>query len=109
MCSNSTKLTRDMELASAEGKNPVSATPKDVVAKEYFCGIGPFKPKCLQMFRNAKFFTFLVCCGNVLTGGGSGKSSHSPNSIALQILAAFAYTVCLDFAACSLHYSCKLQ
>ncbi len=35
---------------------------------EYFCGFGSCRPKCLQVFRNAKFFTFLLCCYTFLEG-----------------------------------------
>ena len=29
--------------------------------REYFCGIGKYRPKWMQVFRNAKFFTFILC------------------------------------------------
>lgn len=35
---------------------------------EYFCGIGKFRPKFLQIFRDAKFFTFLLCCNCFIEG-----------------------------------------
>ena len=36
--------------------------------KEYFCGIGRWKPKWLQVFRNAKFFTFILCLNCLVEG-----------------------------------------
>lgn len=35
---------------------------------EYFCGIGKCRPKFLQVFRSAKFFTFLLCCNCFVEG-----------------------------------------
>ena len=46
---------------------------------EYFCSIGPFKPKCLQVFRNAKFFTFLLC-SNCFVEGALATGTY-PSSI----------------------------
>ena len=55
------------------------ATPR------YYCGIGRFRPQCLQLFATKKFFTFILCVyclieGAVSTGellterGGGGVS-----------------------------------
>ncbi len=30
-------------------------------AVEYYCGIGRFNPKWMQIFRKGKFFTFILC------------------------------------------------
>lgn len=35
---------------------------------EYFCGFGKCRPKFLQIFRDAKFFTFLLCCSCFIEG-----------------------------------------
>ncbi len=35
---------------------------------EYFCGIGRWKPRCLQVFRNSYFFTFLICSHILIEG-----------------------------------------
>ena len=35
---------------------------------EYFCGFGRCRPKCLQVFRSAYFFTFLICCDIFIEG-----------------------------------------
>ena len=35
---------------------------------EYYCGIGWFKPKCLQVFRNPYFFSFLLCSDVFFSG-----------------------------------------
>ncbi len=35
---------------------------------EYFCGIGKFRPKFLQVFRDAKVFTFFLCCNCFIEG-----------------------------------------
>ena len=37
-------------------------------AKEYFCGFGKWRPKSLQVFRNSKFFTFLMCINSTIEG-----------------------------------------
>lgn len=36
--------------------------------KEYYCGFGKCRPKWLQVFRNAKFFTFLMCLNSTIEG-----------------------------------------
>lgn len=41
---------------------------KEEAPKEYFCGIGKFRPKFLQVFKDAKFFTFLLCCNCFIEG-----------------------------------------
>ena len=46
---------------------PEEDVPKDPPV-EYFCGIGSFRPKCLQIFRSANFFTFLLCCFTFIEG-----------------------------------------
>ena len=37
-------------------------------AKEYFCGFAKWRPKSLQVFRNSKFFTFLMCINGTIEG-----------------------------------------
>ena len=36
--------------------------------KEYFCGCGPWHPVHLQIFRDARFFTFLLCLFATIEG-----------------------------------------
>ncbi|CAI8032338.1 Solute carrier organic anion transporter family member 4A1 [Geodia barretti] len=36
--------------------------------KEYFCGCGPWHPHRLQIFRDARFFTFLLCLFATIEG-----------------------------------------
>lgn len=46
--------------------------------KEYYCGFGKCKPKWLQVFRNAKFFTFLMCLNSLVEGAiVSGEFVHA--------------------------------
>lgn len=42
---------------------------EDQETVEYFCGIGKCRPKFLQIFRSAYFFTFLICCNVFIEGG----------------------------------------
>ncbi len=37
-------------------------------SNEYYCGVWKFRPKCLQIFRNPYFFSFLLCC-DIFIGG----------------------------------------
>ncbi len=53
-------LTAKEDAATTEGTAPLP--------KEYFCGIRQWRPKRLQVFRNAKFFTFLLCCDCFIEG-----------------------------------------
>ena len=55
---NSESATR---LTDLNGVDLVKKDTQEEVEKEYFCGIGRFRPKCLQIFRDAKFFTFILC------------------------------------------------
>ena len=52
------------------GADTIEFTVQDTETeqKEHFCGVGSFRPKCLQVFRNAKFFTFLLCCNSFSEG-----------------------------------------
>ena len=43
-----------------------SSTPPP--AKEYYCGVGKIHPRWLQIFRDAKFFTFLLCVDCFIEG-----------------------------------------
>ena len=36
--------------------------------REYFCGCGPWHPYRLQIFRDARFFTFLLCLFATIEG-----------------------------------------
>lgn len=43
-------------------------------AKEYYCGVGGCRPKWLQVFRNAYFFTVILCLNCAIEGAiVSGK------------------------------------
>lgn len=51
-------LTDAPSSPSSESAHPLESPPP---REEYFCGIRRWHPSCLQVFRNAKFFTFLLC------------------------------------------------
>ena len=36
--------------------------------KRYYCGFGKWHPKWLQIFANAKFFTFILCVNTLAEG-----------------------------------------
>lgn len=43
----------------------------------YYCGIGRFRPKCLQVFASKKFFTFILCVYCLIEGAVStGECIH---------------------------------
>lgn len=35
---------------------------------EYYCGVGRCRPKWMQRLRDARFFTFLLCCNCFIEG-----------------------------------------
>lgn len=39
-----------------------------VILLRYYCGAGPCRPKHMQVFANAKFFTFLLCVFGLIEG-----------------------------------------
>ena len=50
--------------------------------KEYFCGCGPWHPHRLQIFRDARFFTFLLCLFATIEGAlVSGTCSKERNEL----------------------------
>lgn len=59
---------------------------------EYFCGIGRFRPKYLQVFRSPNFFFFLLCC-DVLFGGALATGMSSDNKFKI------IFSVELNFTA----------
>ena len=36
--------------------------------KEYYCGCGPWHPPWLQVFRDGRVFTFLLCLASTIEG-----------------------------------------
>lgn len=42
--------------------------------REYYCGCGPWHPPWLQIFRDSRFFTFILCLFSLIEGSlVSGK------------------------------------
>ena len=37
-------------------------------AVEYYCGVGRCRPSWMQRLRDARFFTFLLCCNTFIEG-----------------------------------------
>jgi len=59
-----------------------SSTPPP--AKEYYCGVGKLHPRWLQVFRDAKFFTFLLCLDCFIEGAlvsGECRFLHNYGSL----------------------------
>lgn len=50
-------------------------TPSDLL-ETYYCGCGPCHPKCLQVFANKKFFTFLLSVFTLLEGAVLSGKPH---------------------------------
>lgn len=49
-------------------------TQNETDVKEYFCGFGKCRPKWMQVFRDSKFFTFILCVNCCIEGAlVSGK------------------------------------
>ena len=89
-----------------EGKNGHPSSPttttdlmaledEEEMPVEYFCGIGKCRPRCLQIFRSAKFFTFMLSCyalveGAIASGNFIAKLTHQQFSC-LLIVSKFFY------------------
>ena len=41
---------------------------KEELTKEYYCGLGRCRPKWMQIFLDARFFTFLLCLNCFIEG-----------------------------------------
>ena len=50
---------------SRSGKGRDSVEQQSV---EYYCGIGRCRPSWMQRLRDARFFTFLLCCNTFIEG-----------------------------------------
>ena len=46
--------------------------------KEYYCGCGPWHPAQLQVFRDARVFTFLMCLFATIEGALVSGIKHVP-------------------------------
>ena len=48
----------------------------------HYCGIGRFRPKCLQVFATKKFFTFILCVYCLIEGAvTTGECVHGGSVI----------------------------
>ncbi len=45
-----------------------SQRSSSISSEEYYCGVGKCRPKWLQVFVNARFFTFLLCLNCFIEG-----------------------------------------
>ena len=81
-----------------EGKNGHPSSPittglmaledEEEMPVEYFCGIGKCRPKCLQIFRSAKFFTFILSC-YALVEGAIASGNFTTLSCLLSVTESF--------------------
>ena len=68
--------TKDVELQSPVGlekeRHPSSSSTgsrsKSEQSVEYYCGVGRCRPSWMQRLRDARFFTFLLCCNTFIEG-----------------------------------------
>ena len=66
---------RNGEAASAEKE--ASPSGQQSSEREYYCGCGPWHPPWLQVFRDARVFTFLLCLFATIEGAlVSGEASR---------------------------------
>ena len=76
---NASKSDRDAQIAvsvfvcdeNQQMDNPQPSTevrPREPLEKEYFCGIRRWHPASFQIFRTAKFFTFILCLYCIIEG-----------------------------------------
>ena len=68
----STTEMEDVELQNLKEchTGSMSAKGKDSEQKpmEYYCGVGRCRPSWMQRLRDARFFTFLLCCNTFIEG-----------------------------------------
>ena len=51
--------------SSSRGKG---SEAESAVVQEYYCGVGRCRPSWMQKLRDARFFTFLLCCNCFIEG-----------------------------------------
>ena len=51
--------------SSSAGKGPEA---ESAAVQEYYCGVGRCRPSWMQKLRDARFFTFLLCCNCFIEG-----------------------------------------
>ncbi len=72
--SDSSQIVLHRELSPLEELSENAIEDGNPSVKEYYCGFGKSRPKWMQMFRNSKFFTFILCLNALIEGAlVSGK------------------------------------
>ena len=69
-----TALDRDSPERERNGEAASAGAEREGGEREYYCGCGPWHPPWLQVFRDARVFTFLLCLfatieGALVSGG----------------------------------------
>lgn len=62
-------LDKERHLSSSSGSEGKGSEAESAeVVQEYYCGVGRCRPSWMQKLRDARFFTFLLCCNCFIEG-----------------------------------------
>ena len=62
-------LDKKRHLSSSSSSNGSEGKSSEAeVVQEYYCGVGKCRPSWMQKLRDARFFTFLLCCNCFIEG-----------------------------------------
>lgn len=58
----------DKERHSSSSSRGKGSAAESAAVQEYYCGVGRCRPSWMQKLRDARFFTFLLCCNCFIEG-----------------------------------------
>ena len=62
------KAVLDKERHPSSSSGGKGSEVENEVVQEYYCGVGRCRPSWMQKLRDARFFTFLLCCNCFIEG-----------------------------------------
>lgn len=63
-----TVLGKERHPSSSSSSGSGRKGSETAAVQEYYCGVGRCRPKWMQKLRDARFFTFLLCCNCFIEG-----------------------------------------
>ena len=62
-------LDKERHVSSSSSSNGSEGKSSEAeIVQEYYCGVGKCRPSWMQKLRDARFFTFLLCCNCFIEG-----------------------------------------
>lgn len=61
-------LDKERHPSTSSSSARKSSEAEGAVVQEYYCGVGRCRPGWMQKLRDARFFTFLLCCNCFIEG-----------------------------------------